>query len=173
MNTRLHRIAAGLITVTLAGAGLPALALGSCAAPARAEARQAAYSPQGLFDRGGAELSSSGRQRLTALARSLNGVEVEAVIVIVAAPAGAVAEPVREAAQQRAEAVRRQLLRQGVAADRVYLEQRRTGAADTVLDEPLLIETIAAWRLQGGSEPGSACLGANIERTPRGVMSPG
>ena len=171
MNTRWQRLAAGLIAVTLAGAGGPALARGSCAAPAHAEARQAAFSPQGLFDRDGAQLSSSGRQRLTALARSLNGIDVEVVIVSVAAPAGA--GPEREAAQQRAEAVRQQLLRQGVAADRVYLERRRTRAGDSALDEPLRIETIAAWRPQGSPEPGGACVGATIERTPRSPMTPG
>lgn len=144
---------AALVALAGAVAG-PALAADRCPATAP-EARSAAFDVDALFSRGGTSLTPSGQVRLSQFARVLDrSGDVELVVISVPRPQGVAPEAWRATTRQRADAVRDLLVRQGVAADRVYTEQRALAPAERqeMASAPLVIEAVGAW--QGTSVAG-------------------
>lgn len=136
---------AGLLAAGL-GAGLasPAAALTMCAAPPLAESRSIAFDAR-IFEPGGSALSVAGRGELVGFARQLDPQALE--VVIVSVPVGAIGDDAQAAglAAERAEVVRAQLARGGVARERIYVEQRRLAVpARLAAQAPVVVETVGA-----------------------------
>lgn len=159
MNTQLGHWLRGLCAAALAaGAVLPAQALSICAAPPQPESRAEAFDAR-LFRQDAAELSVRGQSQLSAFAQALDLAAVEVVVVSVPLPVLADAQAPRTLAQQRAEAVRRQLARHGVPRERIYVEQRATTLpAQAAQQAPVVIETIAAWPRHAALARGWRCI---------------
>lgn len=146
MKTTLRSWAGLLCTAAIAaGAWGSAQALSVCAAPPTPESRASNFDAR-LFERNGAELSISGQSQLAAFAQALEPASLEVVVISVPHSIWGDTEVPRELAMERAETVKRQLMKRGVPRERIYVEQRSTTLpARLAMETPLTIETIAAW----------------------------
>jgi len=153
------RLACGLaLGATLLAWQPAAQALAMCAAPAVAESHSATFDAR-IFDPAGAGLSLVGRAELAGFARQLDPQALE--VVIVSVPVGVIADDSQSTsqAQQRAEQVRNQLARSGVARERIYVEQRRMAVpARVAAQAPVVIETVGAAPRHAALARGWRCL---------------
>lgn len=159
MNTLLrHRIGRWCFAAITASTSLSSQALSVCAAPPLPESRASAFDAR-LFQHDGADISAKGRSELSAYAQALEAATLELVVITVPVPVLADTEVPRGLAQQRAEALRQQLTRQGVPPERIYVEQRSTTLPPRqALNAPVVIETIAAWPRVAATGRGWRCV---------------
>jgi OmpA family len=173
MNTLLrHRIGLWCFAAITASTSLSSQALSVCAAPPLPESRASAFDAR-LFQQDGADISAKGRSQLSAYAQALEAATLELVVITVPVPVPVLAdtEVPRDLAQQRAEALRQQLMRQGVPRERIYVEQRSTTLPpQQALNAPVLIETIAAWPRIAATGRGWRCVAGTAQ--PSSVGSP-
>jgi hypothetical protein len=122
------------------GAVLPAHALGVCSAPPVPESRTVTFEPT-LFGSGGAELSAAGRAKVNGFVQGLAPATLEAVVISVPVPAGQADVTAQARARLRANALRLQLVAEGVPRDQIYLEQREARVpAHVAMAAPLVVE---------------------------------
>ncbi len=146
---------AASLLLTLA---MPARALGVCSAPPMPESRSTAFAST-LFRPGAADLSPAGRARIGQFVQGLAPATLEAVVISVPAPAGAGEAAAQALARLRANAVRMELVAEGVPRESIYLEQRESRVpAAVALAAPLTIETVGAWPRQAALHRGWRCM---------------
>ncbi len=142
----------------LLGTAMPARALGICNAPPLPESRTVGFEAT-MFQQGTADLSAAGRARIGAYAQGLAPASLEAVVISVPAPAGPGQASAQALARLRANAVRMQLVADGVPREQIYLEQREARVpAAVALAAPLTIETVGAWPRQAALHRGWRCM---------------
>lgn len=146
MKTPLRSCTRLLCTAAImAGAWGQAQALGVCAAPPMPESRASSFDAR-LFEPNGADLSLSGQSQLAAFARALEPASLEVVVIAVPTSVWGDTDTPLELARQRADTVRKLLMKRGVPRERIYIEQRSTTLpARLAMEKPLVLETIAAW----------------------------
>lgn len=164
MNTLLrHRIGLWCFAAITVSTSLSSQALSVCAAPPLPESRASAFDAR-LFQQDGADISAKGRSQLSAYAQALEAATLELVVITVPVPVLADTEVPRDLAQQRAEALRQQLMRQGVPRERIYVEQRSTTLPpQQALNAPVVIETIAAWPRVAATGRGWRCVAGTAQ----------
>ena len=146
MKTPLRSWTGLLCTAAItAGAWGSAQALSVCAAPPTPESRASSFDAR-LFEPNGADLSLSGQSQLAAFAQALEPASLEVVVITVPTSVWGDTETPRELARERAETVRKLLMKRGVPRERIYIEQRSTTLSSRIaMETPLVLETIAAW----------------------------